>query len=119
MRQAVLTSNIANAETPGFKAKRLDFEGAFQRALDLQGKRQMASSSESHYSTGGGGPLLLSPQVYNDPNGVIKEDGNTVDREAEMSKLAQNQILYSSTVQMLNKKLALQKYVIEEGNESI
>ena len=57
----------------------------------------------------------VEPEIYDDPNGVESLDGNTVDRAAEMGKLAENQILYDSAVEMLKKKLGMLKYGITEG----
>ena len=41
MRQKLLSSNIANAETPGFKARRMDFEQALAQALDVDGQNRL------------------------------------------------------------------------------
>ncbi len=112
MRQDIISSNIANAETPGYKAKRLDFEAALARALDVDGNMQMDTADEKHFDVGSGGFDNLEPDVYDDPNGVVSEDGNTVDRDAEMAKLNENVIMHEAAVQLLNKKLALRKYII-------
>ena len=112
MRQELIASNVANAETPGYKAKRIDFEAALARALDIDKQQSLLSNDEKHFNVGGGGFDNLEPTIYNDANGILSEDGNTVDRDAEMSKMAENKILYDASVQLLNKKLGLLKYVI-------
>lgn len=112
MRQEVITSNVANAETPGYKAKRLDFEKALARALDVDGHLTMKVEDEQHYNVGGGSFENLEPEVYEDPNGVVSESGNTVNREDEMARMAQNKIMYDTLVQLMNKKLGMKKYVI-------
>lgn len=112
MRQEVISSNIANAETPGFKAKRLDFENALARAIDLDGNMQLQSDNKGHYNVGNGGFDNLQPEVYEDSNGVVSEDGNTVERDEEMARMARNKILYDASIQLLNKKLGLMKYAI-------
>ncbi len=112
MRQEVITSNIANAETPGYKAKRLDFEDALARAIDVDGNLSLNTNNDEHFDVGGGGFNNLSPEIYEDPNGIVSEDGNTVDRDDEMSRMARNKILYDASVQLLNKKLGLLKYSI-------
>lgn len=112
MRQEVISGNIANADTPGYKAKRVDFEAALARALDVDGQMQMKNQDEKHYDVGNGGFDNLEPEIYEDSNGVVSEDGNTVDREAEMAKMVENKILYDAAVQLLNKKLGLMKYTI-------
>lgn len=112
MRQELIASNIANAETPGYKAKRLSFEDALARALDVDGQESMNISDDEHFDVGSGGFANLQPEVYEDPNGNASEDGNTVDRDYEMSQMAKNKILYDASVQLLNKKLGLMKYAI-------
>jgi flagellar basal-body rod protein FlgB len=114
MRQEIISSNIANANTPGYKSMKLDFEGALARALDVDGNRSMNTSEGNHYNVGNGGFDNLSPEVYEDPNGVISENGNTVDVESEMSRMAENKLMFDTTVQLLNKKIGLMKYAISQ-----
>ena len=112
MRQEIISSNVANAETPGYKAKRLDFEKALARALDVDGHLTMKVEDEQHYNVGGGGFENLEPEVYEDPSGVVNESGNTVNREDEMARMAQNKIMYDALVQLTNKKLGMKKYIL-------
>lgn len=112
MRQELISSNVANAETPGYKAKRLDFEAALARALDVDGQMPMNMSDENHYNIGGGGFDNLQPEVYDDPSGIVSDDGNTVDREKEMALMAENKVIYDALVQLVNKKMGLKKYIL-------
>lgn len=114
-KQTILSSNIANAETPGYQAKAIDFETQLSRALSL-GKQQLKRTHSRHL---GAGPIVESvrPEIYNDPNNVVREDGNTVDRDAEMVKLAENQLMYNASTEAIRKKFALLKYAITEGGK--
>jgi len=112
MRQELGTSNVANAQTPGYKSMKLDFEEALARALDVDGHLTMNTGDEKHFNVGGGGFNNLEPEAYENPNGVVSENGNTVDVEAEMAQMAENKIMYDTTVQLINKKLGLMKYAI-------
>lgn len=112
MRQELITSNIANAETPGYKTKRLDFEAALQRAIDIDNAQTLNTEDSKHFNVGGGGFDNLEPEIYDDPNGIVSEDGNTVDRDQELALMAENKVLYDATVQLLNKKLGLMKYIV-------
>lgn len=112
MRQDIISSNIANSETPGYKAKRLDFEEALARALNVDGQLQMNSSDPRHFDVGGGGFSNLEPEIYEDPSGEVSEDGNTVDRDKEMALMAENKIMFDSAIQLLNKKLGMKKYLV-------
>lgn len=113
MRQEVISANIANADTPGYRAKRVDFEAALARALDVDGNMSMKAGDQRHYDVGSGGFDNLRPEIHNDPNGVVSEDGNTVDRDREMALMAENKILYDASVQLLAKKLGLMKYAVQ------
>jgi flagellar basal-body rod protein FlgB len=111
--QNVISANVANADTPGYKAKVLDFEGALREALNAGNELRPS----------GGDPRMLQkratdpiePEVYDDPNGVESLDGNTVDRASELAKMAENQLLYDASTEMLKRKLAMLKYAITEG----
>ena len=112
MRQELITANVANAETPGYKAKRLDFEEALARAIDLDKLQSLNTNEAKHFNVGGGGFDNLQPEVYEDANGIVTEDGNNVDRDKELALMAENKIMYDAAVQLLNKKLGLRKYIL-------
>ncbi len=115
LKHNMTSSNIANAETPGYHAKKLDFEDALARALDLDGVRGMSTSSEEHFSVGAGSVGKVRADIYENPEGAINNDGNTVDMEKEMSNLAENSIMYKAALQLINKKLAALRYAITES----
>lgn len=112
LRQELSASNIANAETPGYKAKKIDFEEALARALDVDDELKMNATDPKHYNVGGGGFNNLQPEIHEDANGIVSPDGNTVDRDQEMADMAENRIMYDASVQLLNKKLGLMKYAV-------
>ena len=113
IRHNVTSANIANAETPGFHAKKVDFENALAQALDMDGTNGLTTSSPDHYAVGGKQPV--EPGIYENPDVAVNNDGNTVDLEKEMSALAENSILYKSALQLINKKMAAMKYAISES----
>ena len=67
IRHNVTASNIANHETPGFKAQKVEFEEALARSLELDGTD--------------GGALPVTANVYDNPEAVVNNDGNSVDME--------------------------------------
>ena len=101
LRQNVLASNVANVETPGYKAKKVDFEDALKSALH----------SESSMALDAG----ISPDVYDNPEIDVANDGNTVDMEKEMAAMTENNIMFRAVTQMINKKLAALKYAANDG----
>lgn len=115
LRHNVTTSNIANAETPGYHAKKVDFEDALTRAMDLDGRTQMDTTDKKHFGVGGVAIGKSRPEVYENPEGSVNNDGNTVDIEKEMSTLSENAIMYKAALQLINKKMAALKYAASEG----
>lgn len=111
--QTVISSNIANADTPQYKAKKLEFEGALREALAVDDRMAMDADHPQHFRKSE--PSAVVADLYDNPNGVVNLDGNSVDRNAEQVDLAENQIHYDSGTEMLKRKLALLKYAITEG----
>ncbi len=115
LRQSLVSSNIANAETPGYKAKRLQFEDALTRAVDLHGKTAMLVSDPEHFANGPGKISNIRADIFEDPDINLTNDGNTVDMEKEMAILKENSLIYKAAVQLINKKLGALKYAVTEG----
>ena len=113
VRQNVTTANIANADTPGYHAKKVDFEAALAQALDMEGTNGLTTSHGDHFAVGGKQPV--EPGIYENPDVAVNNDGNTVDLEKEMSALAENTILYKAALQLINKKLAALRYAVTEN----
>jgi flagellar basal-body rod protein FlgB len=115
LRHNVISSNIANAETPNYHAKKLDFEEALGRALDVENQRGVSVTHGDHFPISGEGVGGVRPDIYENPEGAVNNDGNTVDLEREMTSLSENNLLYKSALQLINKKMAALKYVATEG----
>tara|TARA_B100000749_G_scaffold280894_2_gene280531 strand:- start:25141 stop:25554 length:414 start_codon:yes stop_codon:yes gene_type:complete len=115
LRNNTISSNIANAETPGYKAKKMDFESALKRALDTEGLRGMYANHPDHMAIGKGSMANIKADIYDNPDVNMRNDGNTVDLEREMSELAENTILYKAALELINKKLGAIRYAATEG----
>ncbi len=111
--QNVISSNIANADTPGYKAQAMEFEGALREALGTGPGMKAEATDPGHIQRQATDPV--EPIIFDDPNGIESLDGNTVDRAEQMAKLAENQLIYDTSVEMLKKKLGMLKYAIAEG----
>ena len=112
--QQTIASNIANANTPGYAPARLEFEQSLQQAVGNNGNKPTATHP-AHFNIGGGGVESVQARVIRTPDRSGIGDGNGVSVDQEMIALAENQILYEATTQMLNKKLGLLKYVAQDG----
>jgi flagellar basal-body rod protein FlgB len=115
VRNNVISSNIANAETPGYQAKKVDFEEALSRAVDLEGLNPQAATEPGHFAMGHGALSRVKADIYENPDVEVSNDGNTVDLEREMASLAENSIMYKAAIQLINKKMAALKYAVTEG----
>jgi flagellar basal-body rod protein FlgB len=117
-RQHVINSNVANAETPGYRALGYDFEEQLQALSGSEDNIPMRATNEKHYVNGmaeADGTIL--PEVYLRPTESVGQDGNTVDVDQEMAAMAENQLLYKATVELINKKIGTLKYAISNGGQ--
>ena len=115
LRHKVTASNIANAETPGYKAQVVDFEDALARAIDLEGVGAGMVTSQEHFAMGTGAISRSRADVYDNPEGNVTNDKNTVDMEREMAALQENSLIHKAALQLINKKLAAIRYAATEG----
>jgi flagellar basal-body rod protein FlgB len=116
-RQGVLSGNIANADTPGFKPKDVDFMAAMSQATqDIEG---LAHTHMMHMDTTGetnGKGAAVDSFVHRVAGGTPSFDGNEVDLDTTMSAMAENAIQYGANARAANAKLAILKYVVSEGS---
>lgn len=117
-RQRVISNNLANADTPGFKASEVEFEAQLQKGLAqvrTQGGASLAGylTHEKHLPLDG---LPADPPIsILQPPSSMRNDGNSVDLELEMTRMAQASVSYSAVSQMLAGRFSGIKYVIDEG----
>jgi len=104
LRQSIISENIANAETPSFKAKKVEFESDLQKAVEA-------------VETGAMGPTIrdVEATIVQDPQSEMGQDLNTVDMDREMAAMTKTDLKYSAGTQMINKKFFFLKYAIGEG----
>ena len=99
-RQQVLASNIANADTPNYKARDIDFNGALKQALSAGGASTpaLAKTSLAHLGgSAGAGTASGVPLLYRTAaQGSV--DGNTVDMDAERNQFADNALRYEASI---------------------
>lgn len=105
-RQKVLTSNIANADTPGYKARDMDFASALKKAVEQGGNAgglALSRTSARHIEGQGlaGASRDLLYRVPDQPS----LDGNTVDMDRERTQFADNSVRYQSALTILNSRI--------------
>jgi flagellar basal-body rod protein FlgB len=111
-RQQILSSNIANADTPNYKARDIDFTKALQGAMDRSNgtptnasAANLATTSSSHLN--GLGTSLgaaLAPVQYRTPQ-QASIDGNTVEMDNERNQFADNAIRYEASLTFLSGQI--------------
>ena len=112
--QQVISSNLANIDTPGFTASRLTFEDDLKRAI-AEPEGSTPKSHPGHFPINSHSLDGITGKVLRNSNQFGLGDKNGVDLDQEMIAQAENQILYETATQMLNKKLGLLKYVSQGG----
>ena len=107
-RQQLLASNIANADTPGYKARDIDFSAMLREATS-GGAAVLAASHPRHVGAGAapGGALPSDAAVLYRSVSQPSIDGNTVDMDGERNRFAQNAIHYEANIAFINSKIRL------------
>lgn len=106
-RQAVLGSNVANLNTPGFVAKDLVDEGEAPRGLALD------SSNAAHLRGAASGPD--SGTLVEDNSTPKGRDGNNVSLEREMAKIMASSLRYDAAAEIVSRRLAMLRYAAADG----
>lgn len=103
-RQELLASNIANADTPHYKARDIDFAAALQGALAGQAGSgvALARTSPRHLSGETGSPYAAAVRYRAEYQGAV--DGNTVNMDVERSAFAENAVQLESALTFIREK---------------
>ncbi|MDR0818010.1 MAG: flagellar basal body rod protein FlgB [Oscillospiraceae bacterium] len=115
LRNSVIRNNIANVETPGFKASDVEFEAVFRQAIEDTQFGFANKRTRARHIDFGGHDGVVAPLVIKRKDLSMRYDENNVDIEDENVKLAQNSILYNTMVSKLNSDLARLKMAINGG----
>ena len=104
-RQELLASNIANADTPNYKARDIDFAGALKTAM--AGKSTLLpveQTSPMHLAGKSAAALPGAPVLYRTPV-QPSADGNTVDMDVERVQSADNALRYEASVRFISEQI--------------
>jgi len=103
-RQQVLASNIANADTPNYKARDFDFAGELSRAVDTQSSKvELRTTSSRHLRPSQDNSLGVDLRYRSSLQPSI--DGNTVDMDVERAQFTDNAIHYQFAVDRITSKV--------------
>ena len=110
-RNEVITSNISNLDTPGYKSKDVNFKSELAKALETNHQNGLVRTNPRHISMQNNGGQMIEPyEEQGEWNGY-----NWANIDSEMTKLTENNLVYRTAVEALLRKMSLLKEVIREG----
>ncbi len=117
-RHDMSATNLANMDTPGFRAKHLNFEKVLASELmNSPGELQVRATDAKHINTKDPDKAFAraSSAVRRSPYGWDEYDDDILDIDKEMTLLTKNQLIYNTTVQMLAKSFEGLKEAMGSG----
>jgi flagellar basal-body rod protein FlgB len=109
LRNQVLSSNIANADTPNYKARDLDFATAMKNAQG--GQVSMRRTSDLHQQSWSTNPMTHDVKYRVPVQPTL--DGNTVETDVEQAAFAENAVHYRSTLAFLDGKIRTLRFALK------
>jgi flagellar basal-body rod protein FlgB len=112
-RHEILSANIANADTPGYRPRDVDFNAVMKSAVEAG-----ASARGGELSAGAGQDIqsaIYEPEYPDSRHGEDRLDGNAVSLDRQMALMTENSLAYETTLTLLSRALAGLRYAIGEG----
>lgn len=112
-RNQALSANIANAETPQYRAIDVSFGNELERAFEAQqSPAETGITNSGHIDLTGKSD---SSKLVRDLSGTTKPDGNNVDLDLQMGRLAQNSGDYANAARLIRRQIGLLRTAIRES----
>ena len=111
-RHQLISANIANVDTPGYRTKDIDFAGALKQASETADSQTLGSLLGLG---GASSPFNNEPKVIEPEGLAVRNDGNNVNGDREMANLAENSLQYTLATQLLGREFSLIRSAIREG----
>jgi len=120
MQHQMISNNISNVDTPGFKRSEVVFQSKLNEALGLAEKQEMPLYL-THVNHIPISPKItvqnVQPEIIVNNETSLRPDGNNVDVDSEMTKMAENTAYYSALAQITSLKLSGLQSVISDGRK--
>ena len=113
-RSEVIASNIANADTPNYQARDVDFRQALQQASGESSNLELSTPSPGQINPAGQSTEQLAYRVPLQPS----MDGNTVDTQVEQASFASNMVHYQASLSFINGTIQTLRLAINGGGQS-
>jgi flagellar basal-body rod protein FlgB len=112
-QHALTASNLANADTPGFRAKFVPFDQVLGSAVDRSSALDMRQTRGRHVSAPGMDATHPDVEEVEPPPWAI--DGNSVNPEREAVRITENAMMYDAVARGLSRRMALLRYAVSDG----
>ena len=117
-RHEVLSANIANADTPGYRPRDLDFNAVMRAAVETDNADAGATTQSGESIATAGLDLqsaIYEPEFPDSRHGEDRLDGNAVSLDRQMALMTENSLAYETSLTLLSRALAGLRYAIGEG----
>jgi flagellar basal-body rod protein FlgB len=108
LKQQAISRNLANIDTPGYKAQTVDFKQAISHAMNSGGGISLVTTNSAHLTGAKSGSVIMNVARQ---GGTDRADQNNVDIDTELTDLSQTGITYQAISQEVSKKLLLLKAI--------
>jgi len=109
MRNAAISNNISNVNTPGYKKESVDFETVLRNQINMSDHIQMTKTDDQHMSASGTDDISI--KKISDSS--YRVDDNNVDIDVETAELAKNTIQYNALVSEVNGQFSRMKAALK------
>lgn len=110
-RQQLIANNLANVDTPRYRAMDVPFEQVLDREIRKEGELQLAVTQPGHIAT----PAAMEQALSMQQPVVFRTDGNGVDVDAEMASLAETTVNFNAVSQLMAGRLAIMRMAVNDG----
>lgn len=113
IKEKAISNNLANVDTPGYKKVNVSFEDQFRQLLKANEKTVLKTSHPLHVQPNQKIDLTPSIEILNEF--TMRNDGNNVDVDTEISEQVKNSLYYNALITNLNSELRLLQTAITGG----
>ncbi len=115
LRMRETANNVANVDTPNFKASEVQFESVLRRALGSAPGTLVAVRTHQQHLPAGQTPAGMEPRVVEASGTSVRNDGNNVDIEREMAILAETTLQFNALTEALSRRFTMQRMIANDG----
>ncbi len=115
LNHRIISMNLANMSTPNYKAQDVRFEDTLRSQMGKGLTLTMIRTDKGHFPTASEMRTQREDAIIREAKTRVGPDGNSVDEEREMVRLAENQMMYQALAQVIKRKLTGIKEAIRGG----